>query len=65
MCQIPAQCVLPALEAGGTCKLEVRESLMEKVEHDLVFKVGKVGSVDRSTFQAEGPAETEGTGGKA
>lgn len=37
---------------------------MEKVEYDLVFKVGKVGFVDRSIFQVEGLVEIEGIGGK-
>lgn len=35
------------------------KSLMEKLECDLVLEVGKVGSVERGTFQAKGPAPEE------
>ena len=47
------------METGGTLQAG-GESLREKVECDLVLKVRKVGSLEKSTFQAQGPAQTEG-----
>lgn len=47
------------METEGTLQAG-EESLREKVEYDLVLKAGKVGFVERSTFQVQGLAQTEG-----
>lgn len=47
------------METGGTLQAG-EESLREKVECDLVLKAGKVGFIERNTFQVQGPTQTEG-----